>query len=66
MNVESAESTYNHKCQINLVFTNHSKEDLVNPIIVREIVQAQQHITSLEKLSKHDRYSSQLMDDTEV
>ena len=34
------ESTYTGQHQINMVFANHSKEDVIYPVTVKEIAQA--------------------------
>jgi hypothetical protein len=49
---------------MNLVFANHSKEDAIYPLTVREIAQAQKLDASIEKLK--DKYSTQLVENTEV
>lgn len=66
MHVESAESAYIHQEQINLVVANCNKEDVMYQLTVREIEQAQQQVVNLNTLSKHDKFSSQLVEDTEV
>jgi citrate synthase len=66
MPIESVENTYNHQEQINLVFANCNKEDVIYLLTVREITQAQKNDVSLNKLNKHSRYSSQLVEDIEV
>ena len=37
MHATKAENTYNHQKQINMVFANHSKEDVIYPLTVKEI-----------------------------
>ena len=49
---------------MNLVFANHSKEDVIYPLTVWEIAQAQKLDASLEKLE--DKYSSELVENTEI
>ena len=44
------ESTYTHQHQINMVFTNHSKKDIIYPLTVKEIAQAQKDDAVLKKL----------------
>ena len=36
------EEITNHQHQINMVFANHSKEDVIYPLTVKEIAQAQE------------------------
>ena len=49
---------------MNLVFANHSKEDVIYPLRVQEITQVQKLDASLKKLN--DQYSTQLVGNTEV
>eukprot|EP00804_Cyclotella_cryptica_P003901 CCRYP_015772-RA/>CCRYP_015772-RA protein AED:0.38 eAED:0.38 QI:0/0/0/1/0/0/3/0/296 len=51
---------------INLVFANRSDEDVIYPLTVKEIVQAQTTDATLQKLSRHDKYSTQLVEDTHL
>ena len=46
-------STYTHQHQINMVFVNHNEEDVIYPLTVKEIAQAQEDKV-LKKLSKTD------------
>ena len=64
MQEESVENTSAHQEQMNLVFANHSKEDVIYPLTVREIAQAQKLDASLKKFN--DQYSTQLVENTEV
>ena len=64
MQKESVENTSAHHEQMNLVFANHSEEDVIYPLTVREIAQAQELDASLKKL--YDQYSTQLVENTEV
>ena len=66
MHAPTEESTITHQHQINMVFTNHSEEDVIYPLTVKEIAQAQEDDLVLKKLSKTDKYSSQLVEDTQV
>ena len=59
MHATNAESPYTHRKQINMVFANCSKEDLIDPLTVKEIAQAQKDNTVLKKLSTHDKDSTQ-------
>jgi hypothetical protein len=60
MHAPIEESTSTHQRQINMVFTNHSIEAVIYPLTLKEIAQAQQDYRVLKKLSKHDKYSTQL------
>jgi hypothetical protein len=51
---------------MNIVFTNRSEEDVIYPLTVKEITQAQEDDSVLKKLSKIDKYSTQLVEDTQV
>ena len=62
----SAKNTYDHQEQLNMVFANCSEEGVIYPLTVKEINQAQKNDASLKKLKKHDKYSTQLVEDTEV
>ena len=64
MQEESVEDTFEHREQMNMVFANLSEEDVIYPLTVREIAQAQKLDASLKKLN--DQYSTQLVEDTEV
>ena len=50
----------------NMVFANRSKEDVIYPLTLKEIAQAQKHDAVLKKLSKTDKYSTQLVENTQV
>ena len=58
MHATSAKSPYNHLEQLNMVIANHSKEDVMYPLRVKEIAQAQKDKAVLRKLHKHGKYSS--------
>ena len=58
MHAPTEESIYTHQYQINMVFANHSKEDVIYPSTVQEIAQAQEDDVVLKKLSKTDKYST--------
>jgi hypothetical protein len=49
-----------------MVFANVSKEHAVYSYTVKEIAQAQNEDKVLKKLSKHDKYSTRLVEDTQV
>ena len=63
MYAPTEESTM-HQHQINMAFTNCSEEDVIYPLTVKEIAQAQKDYAFLKKLSKTDKYSTQLVEDT--
>ena len=52
MHAPTEESTHTH--QINMVFANCSKEDVIYPLTVKEIAQALEDNSVLKKLSKPD------------
>ena len=64
MQEESDKNTSAHQEQMNLVFANHSKEDVTYRLTLREIAQAQKLDASLKKLN--DQYSTQLVKNSEV
>jgi hypothetical protein len=64
MHAPTEESTQFHQHQINMLFTNHSKEDVIYPLTVKEVARAQEDDLVLKKLSKTDKYSTQLAEDT--
>ena len=66
MHAPTEESIINHQHQINMVFANRSKENVIYPLTVKEIAQAQEDDLVLKKLSKTDKYSTQLVEDTQV
>jgi hypothetical protein len=49
-----------------MVFANCSKEDVFYPLTVKKIAQVQKDDAVLTNLSKHDKYSTQLVEDTEL
>jgi hypothetical protein len=49
-----------------MVFANRSEEDVIYPLTVKEIAHAQEDDLVLKKLSKTDKYSTQLVEDTPV
>jgi hypothetical protein len=53
MHAPTEESTHTH--QIDMVFASHSKEDVIYPLTIKEIAQAQEDNSDLKKLSKTDR-----------
>ena len=65
MHATSAESTYDPQEQFNMVFANHGK-DVIYPLTVKEIAQDQKDDAVLKKLSKHDKHSTQLVEDIQL
>jgi len=51
---------------MNLVFANRSKEDVIYPLTVKVIAEAQQADPSIQKLTKDIQYTTQLMEQTQV
>ena len=51
---------------MNIVFANRREEDVIYPLTVKEIAQAQEDDIGLKKLSKTDKYSTQLVEDSQV
>ena len=51
---------------MNMVFANRSEEDVIYTLTVKEIAQAQEDDSVLKKLSKTGKYSTQLVEDTQV
>ena len=66
MHAPTEESTINHQHQMNMVFDNRSEEDVIYSLTVKEIAQTQENDLVLKKLSKTDKYSTQLVEDTQV
>ena len=48
------------------MFANRSKEDVIYPLTVKQIAQAQKDDAVPKKLQKHDKYSTQLAEDTQL
>ena len=61
---ESVEHTSAHQYQMSLVFANCSDQDVLYPLTVKEIAQAQKVDASLK--TQKDTYSSTLVENTEV
>ena len=66
MQATPIESTTNQQHQINMVFANHSEEDVICPLTVKEIALAQERDLVLKKLTKMEKYSTHLVENTEV
>ncbi len=47
-------------------FANRNEEDVIYPLTGKEIAQAQKDNLVLKKLSKTDKYSTQLVENTQV
>jgi hypothetical protein len=54
MHAPTEESTIIHQHQINMVFANHSEEDVIYPFTGKEIAQAQEDDSVLKKQNKTD------------
>ncbi len=59
---ESVKKTSAHQDQMSLVFANHSNKDVIYPLTVREIAQAQKLDASLKK--QKDMYFSTLVENS--
>jgi hypothetical protein len=66
LHAPAEESTNHHQNQIKIVFSNCITEDVIYPLTVEEIAQAQKDNADPKKLQKHDKYSSQLVEDTHL
>ena len=66
MQAPPKESTTNQQHQLNMVFANCSKEDVIYPLTVKEIALSQERDLVLKKLTKMENYSTHLVEDTEV
>ena len=51
---------------MNMVFANRSKEDVIYPLTVKEIALVQERDLALKKLTKMEKYSTLLIEDTQV
>ena len=51
---------------MNLVFANCSKEDVIYPLAVNEIAEAQLSDPSIQKLASDKKYTIRLVEDTQV
>jgi hypothetical protein len=51
---------------MNMVFANRSKEDVIYPLTVKEIAQAQEDDIVLKNLSIADKHSTHLVEDSQV
>eukprot|EP00804_Cyclotella_cryptica_P010928 CCRYP_018973-RA/>CCRYP_018973-RA protein AED:0.37 eAED:0.37 QI:0/0/0/1/1/1/2/0/332 len=64
MQEENSIDTSAYQEEMNLVFANRSEEDVIYPLIVREIAEAQKLDASLKTMK--DQYSTQLVESTEL
>eukprot|EP00804_Cyclotella_cryptica_P027928 CCRYP_003820-RA/>CCRYP_003820-RA protein AED:0.45 eAED:0.45 QI:0/-1/0/1/-1/1/1/0/94 len=64
MQEESAIDTSAYQEEMNLVFANRSEEDVIYPLTVQEIAEAQKLDASLKTLK--DQYSTQLVKSTHL
>ncbi len=55
-----------HQDSMNLVFANRSKEEVIYPLTVNEITEAQLSDPSIQKLASDKRYTMQLVENTQV
>jgi hypothetical protein len=49
---------------MNSVFANHSEEDVINPLTVKEIAEAQKTDPNIHKLTKDPQCTRQLVENT--
>ena len=61
---EESKTTQQH--QLNMVFANRREEDVIYPLTEKEIALAQERDLVLKKLTKMEKYSTHLVEDTEV
>ena len=63
MHAPAEKSPHTHQHQINMVFANGSKEDVIYPLTVKETAQAQKDDAVLKKSINTGKYSTQVVDD---
>ena len=66
MHAPTEDSTHTHHHQINMVFANHSEEDVIYPLTVNGIAHAQENNFVVKKLCNPNKYSTQLVGNTQV
>ena len=66
MHSHSTESITANQHQMNMVFANCCKEDVIYPLTVKEIALAQDEDLVLNKLIKTDKSSTQIVENTQV
>jgi hypothetical protein len=64
MHAPTEESTHTHQHQINMVFTNHSKEDVIYPFTVKGNCTSPGERFSPEETKQNRQYSTQIVEDT--
>ncbi len=62
MHAPPEESSSNQQHQMNMVFANHCEEDVIYRLTVKESALAQGDESVVKKLSKTERYSTQLVE----
>ena len=55
-----------HQESMNLEFANHSEEDVIYPLTVQEIADAQQNDLHLQLLSRDESFTTQLVENTQI
>ncbi len=55
-----------HQDSMNLVFANHSKEDIICPLVVNELAEAQLSDPNIKKLASDKKYTMQLVENAQV
>jgi hypothetical protein len=66
LNQNTQESKKQHVQSMNHVFANHSKDEEIFPITVKEIAEVQKNDKMLKTLAKSDKYETHLIDNTKV
>jgi len=51
---------------MNLVFSNRSEEDAIFPLTIQDIAEAQQNEPHFQTLSRDDKFTTQLVENTQV
>ncbi len=51
---------------MNFVFANHSNEDVIYPLTVKEIAEAQHSDPSIQRLASDKKYTMQLVENTQL
>jgi hypothetical protein len=55
-----------HSASMNSVFANPSEEDIIYPLIVKEIVETQETDPTIQKLTSDPQYTRQLVENTQI
>ncbi len=66
MHAPLQESSITHQHKMNMLFANYSEEDVIYPLSVKKIALAHEDNSVLKKLSKTDKYSTHLVEGTQV